>query len=93
MDLKDYQLNSKQKEIIKNLVKSTDTMDVKGFFTSLLSFFNSHQLIDIFQIGKSSYYQFHRNFKRGEIKQNLFYVKLRELYLYYYFEEDMVLEK
>ena len=86
----DYNLNSKDLHIVKNLVRnvsSNDLVDVKIFFEYLKDFYTSKELISKFKIGTSSYYIFYSNYKKGKIVQNKFYNKMRDLFLHIYLGE------
>lgn len=83
----DYNLTSNDLHIIKNLVETIDynnLVDVKKFFEYLKDFYTSKELISKFKIGTSSYYIFYSNYKKGQIVQNKFYNKMRDLFLHIY---------
>jgi len=86
IDLKnDYNLTENDLHIIKNLVNnvsSDNLVDVKVFFNYLLDFYTSKQLINMFKVGVSTYYDFYSNHKVGSLKQNKFYKKMRDLFLH-----------
>lgn len=84
---KDYNLTKHDLHIIENLVntvKGDNLVDVKIFFNYLLDFYTSKQLIKMFKIGVSTYYDFYSNHKVGSLKQNKFYKKIRDLFLHIY---------
>lgn len=86
IDLKnDYNLTKNDLHIIENLVKnvsSDNLVDVKVFFNYLLDFYTSKQLISMFKVGVSTYYEFYSNHKVNTLKQNRFYKKMRDLFLH-----------
>ena len=86
IDLKnDYNLTENDLHIIENLVKtikSDNLVDVKVFFNYLLDFYTSKQLISMFKVGVSTYYEFYSNHKVNILKQNRFYNKMRDLFLH-----------
>ena len=89
----DYNLTSNDLHIIKNLVDTIDynnLVDVKRFFEYLKDFYTSKQLIQMFKVGTSSYYDFYANYRKGKIIQNKFYRKMLNLFLGIYLGDKIV---
>lgn len=82
------QIDLKVISVIVDNVNNDNIVDVKIFFEYLKDHFTSPQIIKMFKVGTSSYYDFYSNYKKGKIIQNKFYSKMRELFYIILFEES-----